>query len=76
MPQPRSSIVATAILAEVVTSSTSRWFTGPIGWRLTERRPLVEPVWCKGAQGLWKVPKPLVQLVLDRQAPLEGALDA
>ncbi len=31
------------------------WFAGPVGWILTDVRP-VRPVACRGAQGLWNLP--------------------
>lgn len=30
-----------------------RWFFGPYGWIIADFVALVEPVFCKGAQGLW-----------------------
>lgn len=38
----------------------SRWFCGPYGWVMAERRTLAMPVACKGAQGLWRVPDDVV----------------
>lgn len=35
----------------------SPWFFGPVGWLLTDVVRLREPIPCKGAQGLWTVPK-------------------
>lgn len=37
-------------------TSGSRWFAGPIGWRLEDRVELATPVPCRGAQGLWQLP--------------------
>jgi len=34
----------------------SPWFSGPFGWLLDEVTPLMEPIPCKGALGLWKLP--------------------
>lgn len=53
---PSGVIVGTAVLAEVVEFSGSKWFFGPLGWRLRSVVQLPEPVPCKGAQGLWDVP--------------------
>lgn len=47
-------IVCTATLADVVAESDSRWFSGPYGWVLKDIE-LVEGVWCRGRQGIWKV---------------------
>lgn len=35
------------------------WLVGPWGWQLDNVRVLVEPVPCKGAQGLWTLPPDL-----------------
>lgn len=32
------------------------WFSGPYGWILDDVVPLIDPVPCRGAQGLWPVP--------------------
>jgi hypothetical protein len=48
-------IVAVARYAGVVTTSEDPWFFGPVGWVLDQVVPL-EPIPCKGAQGLWPVP--------------------
>jgi len=48
-------IVAVARYAGCVTESTDPWFFGPVGWLLPEVVAL-EPIPCKGAQGLWYVP--------------------
>lgn len=34
----------------------SQFFGGPVGWVLDDVRPLAEPVFCRGAQGLWILP--------------------
>jgi hypothetical protein len=47
------------------------WWTGPCGW-LLDRVVAIEPVACKGAQGLWTVPEPQLSLVLER-SPRSGA---
>ncbi len=33
------------------------WFQGPVGWLLTDFKQLPEPIPCKGALGLWRVPE-------------------
>ena len=52
---PRGAIVCTAVVQRFVTSSPSFWFSGPVGWVLTEVRPC-KPIPCSGALGLWTVP--------------------
>lgn len=42
---------------------SSPWFFGPFGWALDEIRPLAEPVPCKGALGLWRVPEHIEHLM-------------
>lgn len=56
-----SGIVATAVLERVVTESDSPWFFGPYGWVLSDVITLTEPVHCKGAQGLWRLPEDVRQ---------------
>jgi hypothetical protein len=36
------------------------WWAGPLGWILDDVHPLVEPVPCRGFQGLWSLP-PVVE---------------
>ena len=49
-----TGIVALAEFGGTLTEADSPWFVGPIGWRLSRIVP-IEPVHCKGQQGLWKV---------------------
>ena len=37
----------------------SPWFQGPVGWHMTDFKFLREPLPCKGALGLWRVPDDL-----------------
>jgi hypothetical protein len=78
----RGAVVATALVTgwdgwrpehEDPAKRPGRWFTGPIGWRLRERRALREPVPCKGRQGLWLLPDDVEARVLDQQAHSEVA---
>lgn len=41
---------------EIVKHITDPWFSGPVGWVLSDRRALERPVPCKGAQKLWTMP--------------------
>lgn len=59
-------IVGLARVAGFVTDSRSPWFSGPIGWKLDEVVALPEPVPCKGAQGLWRVPEDVACRVLEQ----------
>ena len=58
------SILAVARVTGFVTESASPWFFGPIGWTLADVIDLPEPVPCRGAQGLWKVPADVYKRVL------------
>lgn len=49
-----SGIFAIVTLQPSVATLDSPWFVGPHGWVWSEFTP-IEPVPCKGAQGLWKV---------------------
>jgi hypothetical protein len=55
-----SSIVAVARFAGVVTESKDTWFFGPFGWVLDQVVAL-DPIPCKGAQGLWVVPRDIAE---------------
>jgi hypothetical protein len=50
-----------------VTSSVDRWFSGPIAWKI-EDAVEIEPVPCRGKQGLWHVHHDLREVVRDRFA--------
>jgi hypothetical protein len=63
---PRSAILCTAILADVVTVHSSDWFGGPYGWVLTDVLTLPQPLPCKGMLGLWEVKSPLILRVLNQ----------
>lgn len=67
LDMPRGAIVATAVLAgwlDEKGQASSRdlldfesgWFFGPVGWVLRDVHALTQPIPCKGALGLWKVP--------------------
>lgn len=62
----RGAIVAIARVEKVVARSRSAWFTGPLGWNLADVVSLQEPVACKGALGLWRLPGK-VQRAVERQ---------
>jgi hypothetical protein len=49
----RSAVGVVDVVA-VVEHHRSRWFSGPLGWVLSNPRPLPRPIPCKGALGLWE----------------------
>ncbi|WP_102128491.1 hypothetical protein [Deinococcus planocerae] len=49
------ALVALARLSEVTSSRSDPWFFGPYGWVFDNVIPL-EPVLCRGARHLWRVP--------------------
>ena len=58
------AIVGTATVSGFVTDSDSSWFFGPYGWVLMDVKALPEPILCRGAQGLWNLPKQVELQVL------------
>lgn len=66
------AIVAEARVENVVTSSRSVWFTGPLGWVLEDVTPVRKPISCKGQLGLWNLPSS-VEARLKRQLRSPGA---
>jgi hypothetical protein len=52
----RGGIVGRVTLVDVVTSSSSPWFTGPFGWVLASPRMLRFTPW-RGARGLFDTPE-------------------
>lgn len=61
------AILATATLCDCITVAESAslradqrgWLFGPYGWILENIRRVAEPVYCRGFQGLWRVPEHL-----------------
>lgn len=75
-PPPRDQLVRGAIIGVVrvdgyVTESDDPWFVGPFGWRLSDRRA-IEPVPCRGRQGLWVVPPTIADQVRERWRAANG----
>lgn len=66
-----SGIYAVARLAGVAQRSDDPWFFGPYGWVL-EDFVAIEPVPCKGRQGLWKVEGDLLGAVRERWQAARG----
>ncbi len=45
--------------------ASSGWTMGPVCYHVAERRVLLRPVPCAGSRGLWRVPDPLVDGLLE-----------
>jgi len=54
---PAGVIVGLARITGCIETSDDPWFVGPFGWTLDDVAALSAPVPCRGAQGLWHVPK-------------------
>lgn len=54
---PMGAILGDVRFDGAVTGSASKWWVGPIGWRLADPKPLPTRVPCSGALGLWRVPE-------------------
>lgn len=50
----------------IVMPDQMKWFFGPYGWLLEDVRKLREPVPCKGALALWRLPPAIEAAVLER----------
>lgn len=59
------AIVAVAKLSGVTDHSDDPWFVGPYGWLLDDVR-VIEPVPCRGQQGLWELPPSVLATVRER----------
>jgi len=63
---PKGDVVGIAVIDRIVTkpdtlpADQQRWFFGPFGWVLTSVTKITRPIPCKGKQGLWRVPAPVV----------------
>ncbi|MCC7131370.1 MAG: ASCH domain-containing protein [Gemmatimonadales bacterium] len=60
----RGAIVGVAYIDGITEKSRSKWFQGEWGWVLKNTHRLKEPVPCKGALSLWRVPAPVRRKVL------------
>lgn len=64
-------IIAIARFDGNCTRSNSPWFMGPIGWKLSNVQ-VIEPVDCRGAQGLWTVPADVAEVVQSQRLVTYG----
>jgi hypothetical protein len=73
-------IVAVARLAgvaldpfeDVESAEQRKWWVGPVGWVLDDVRA-IDPVPCRGAQGLWTLPPAVLGAVRERYAVARAA---
>jgi hypothetical protein len=80
VPPPRaasyasSAIVAVARVEEVRREprGLDLWWCGPVGWYLGEV-VAIDPVPCRGAQGLWTLPPDVLATVRERWKAARGA---
>jgi hypothetical protein len=62
------SVIGLVEIADVVSHSCSRWFTGPRGFVLRNPQLLASPVRCPGNQGIWDLPAWIHKAVRERAA--------
>jgi hypothetical protein len=62
----RGAIVGLVDIIDCVSDSHSDWFQGDCGFVLKNPRPLVKPIYCKGALGVWNVPPEIEKQILDQ----------
>ncbi len=58
------AILGTVEIVDCVTHSDSDWFFGKYGFVLKNPRPLIQPIFCKGALGFWEVPKEIEEKIV------------
>lgn len=54
-PERPGCILGSVVIREVISSSDSEWWLGPLGWVLADPIPLAQPVPYRGNMGLWFV---------------------
>ena len=62
----RGAFLGTVRFDGCVRTSSSRWFNGPIGWRVAEPKLLSEPLPCRGERGLWAAAGPFELVGMSR----------
>lgn len=60
--QPTGIVAIAEFNGNIAIEADSPWFVGPIGWSLINV-VAIEPVPCKGQQGLWRVPEDVLPSV-------------
>lgn len=65
---PLSAILGSVLVVDVVESSTSPWWNGPLGWVLDEPLEYREPIPCVGRLSLWAPAPDVVKAVLRAEA--------
>lgn len=58
----KGAIIAVAQFKGNLTGHPSKWFEGPIGWKLENVLP-IEPVYCRGQQNIWDIPEDILKQV-------------
>jgi hypothetical protein len=59
----QKAVLGVVEIVEVVSRSSSPWFTGPHGFVLRNPRPLQRPVACPGNQNIWELPPAVARQV-------------
>ena len=75
MPPSRRSILGPLTSGQYTLAAASPWTTGPWAW-LLEDVTAIEPVPCKGARKLWRVPDDVADLVRQRWKAARAAATA
>jgi|SRR5262245_24238789 len=63
------AIIGVVDVVGVVTGHRSKWFRGPLGWMLTNPRPLPKPIPCIGKLGLWQIPSSIRRAIDQELGP-------
>ena len=61
---------------EMILDSTSWWFVGPFGWKITARIRLITPIPCLGKQGFWTPERRIHDQLLTQVMLREGGVAA
>lgn len=59
---PKGAVLGTVDLIGCVTASDSPWFCGKYGFVLRNAVKFAQPIPCKGALGLWELPKEIEEM--------------
>jgi hypothetical protein len=66
MLKTRGFVVGLVDIIGCVDEHSSPWFQGEYGFLLENPRPLVRPVYCRGALGFWNLPPEVEALVREQ----------